>query len=270
MKSKWYCVGLLSFALFASNAWAFVHINVVKPHLPVSPDNPTIRFQWNGEAPTLSNKREILDGAYALASDSALMEALLQEAMGKWNSVETSYLNFEFDVNGAAVIDAEDEVYAIVVEKQESKAVAAAALPNFSSKDKGDSPNKRSGRIIFDCDISISSSKVSAKSLLNTITHELGHCVGLGHPHSNYHSIMSYANIGEHAELGLDDKAGITFLYPEPGESQKVRYMTTCGSLGATGADVPGAALLLLAPLLGLILRRRPISPGSNSSREHL
>ncbi|RZA21053.1 MAG: matrixin family metalloprotease [Proteobacteria bacterium] len=237
-------------------ALAFVHINSVKPHLPVSPESPTITFQWNGEAPPLGDKSEVLDGVYAYASDSQMMEALLFEAMSKWNSVETSYLNFEVGINGGAVIDAEDEIYAIVVETQDSKAVAAAALPNFVSSDKGDSPFKQSGRIIFDCDISIASTKVSAKSLLNTITHELGHCVGLGHPHSNYHSIMSYANIGEHGELGLDDKAGITFLYPEPSESQKVKYMTTCGSLGAANANNPSAAFVLLVPLLGFLFMR--------------
>lgn len=253
MRSKLWT--LLASSLFAASgtAYGFVHINAVKPHLPVSPDNPRVVFQWNGDAPTLSDKDEVLDGQYASATDAELMAVLLQTAMDKWTSVETSYLRFELEVNPGVVIESEDEIYAIVVETQDSKSVAAAALPNFVSGDKGDSPNKQSGRIIFDCDISISSSKVSAKSLLNTITHELGHCVGLGHPHSNYHSIMSYANLGEHGELGLDDKAGITFLYPEPGESQGVKYMTACGVVGGQGT---GWAWLWLGLPLGLLAMR--------------
>lgn len=237
----------------AAPAFAFVHINQVKPHLPVSPENPTVVFQWNGDSPSLSDKGDVLDGAYGNATDSELMEALLRTAMSKWNSVESSYLNFELEINPGVVIDSEDEIYAIVVENQESKSVAAAALPNFISSEKGDSPNKQSGRIIFDCDISVGTSKVSAKSLLNTLTHELGHCVGLGHPHSNYHSIMSYANIGEHGELGLDDKAGISFLYPAPGESQKVQYMTTCGAVGGQGVSLGWTFVLLSLPLLPLL-----------------
>ena len=232
----------------STSAQGFVHINSVKPHLPVSPESPTVTFQWNGDSPTLSDKGEVFDGLYASLPDAELMEALLRSAMDKWNSVETSYLSLELVVNAGVVIESEDEIYAIVVETQDSKSVAATAMPTFVSEDKGEAPHKQSGRIIFDCDISISSAKVSAKSLLNTIIHELGHCVGLGHPHSNYHSIMSYASLGDHSELGLDDKAGISFLYPEPGESQQVEYMTSCGTIAGNGGGFPG--VLLLIPLL--------------------
>ncbi len=237
----------LLMAGFSEPLYAFVHISPLKPHLPVSREHPTITFQWNGDAPSLSDKAEVLNGAYADASDTALMGALLNEAVKRWNDVESSYLNFEVVVTPGVVKDQEDEIYAIVVENQDSQAVAAAALPIFVSDHPNASPNKKSGRIIFDCDISVSSSGVGAKSLLKTLIHEMGHCLGLGHPHSNYHSIMSYANISGSSQLDLDDKAGISFLYPADGNSEKVRYLTSCGRIEGNGA---GGLALLLLPLL--------------------
>lgn len=248
---------LLPFALFSESLFAFVHISAVKPHLPVSPEHPNIIFQWNGDAPSLSKKAEVFDGIYADASDDELMEALLQEAVAKWNNVESAYLNFEVVVNPGVVKDDEDEIYAIVVESQDSISVAAAALPVFAAKGDSPSGNKKSGRIIYDCDISVSSSGVDAQELLRTLVHELGHCVGLGHPHSNYHSIMSYSNMSSSAELGLDDKAGISFLYPEPGVSQDVKYLTSCGSIA--GVSSQGFWLLFL-PLAALLPRRKKAS----------
>lgn len=248
-KSFW-TLGLLLFV--GTPALAFVHISQKKPHLPVSPANPTVTFYWNGESPSLKNKEEILDGIFADASDQALMEALLVRAMNTWNSVETAYLDFQMQVDPTVANDKDDGIYSIVVEEQDSKSVAAAAQPNFA-----DEGGERNGKIIFDCDISVSSAKVDAKALLRTLVHELGHCIGLGHPHSNYHSIMSYSGLSDSAELGLDDKAGITFLYPEEDISQDVRYLTTCGTVG--GGDGGGGALLFtpLAVILLRMLRKR-------------
>ncbi|MBC7531805.1 MAG: matrixin family metalloprotease [Oligoflexus sp.] len=253
----------IALALVCGLVWsgvasAFVHISSVKPHLPVSPEHPRITFQWNGDAPKLSEKEKVFDGLYAESSDAELMLALLNAAVGKWNDVESAYLFFDVVVNAGVVKDDEDEIYAIVVEGQDSQTVAAASLPMFVSAHPGDSLNKKSGKIIFDCDISVSSHKVPAKELLRTLVHELGHCVGLGHPHSSYHSIMSYANVSSSAELGLDDKAGISYLYPQAGVSQDVQYMTTCSSLGSEGQGSGAGNLVLLgSPLLLLLVALR-------------
>ena len=228
----WFALVGTLFIGHAGDLYGFVHIAAVKPHLPVSPEQPTLVFQWNGDAPKLSGKGAVLDGAFQHASDNELMAALLQDAVKRWNDVESSYLRFDVIINTGVVQDNEDEIYAIFVESQDSQAVAAAALPVFVSDDPDASPNKSNGRIIFDCDISVSSSDVSAKALLKTLVHEMGHCLGLGHAHSNYHSIMSYANISDSSQLGLDDKAGVSFLYPAAGTSQKVKNLTTCGTIG--------------------------------------
>jgi hypothetical protein len=244
---------LLLLGLGSSPALGFVHISQLKPRLPVSPDSPTITFLWNGDAPELTEKDEVLEGSFANASDQDLMAALLTRAMNTWNNVPTAYVILVMEQDATAHIDENDETFSIVVESQESEAVAAAALPSFMTSDPEPSGLENDPKMIHDCDISISDSSVPAKSLLRTLVHELGHCLGLGHPHSSYRSIMSYSSLDESAKLSLDDKAGVSFLYPEPGESENVRYLTTCGVVGGRRS---AAGLWLSLPVLLLGWRR--------------
>lgn len=238
---------LLTLLLGSSQALSFVHISQLKPRLPVNPDAPTITFLWNGDAPNLTEKEEVLDGAFADSSDQDLMAALLTRAMNSWNNVPTAYVNLNLQQDASAQIDENDETFSIVVEPQQSKAVAAASLPSFISNDPEPSDLERDVHIIHDCDISVSSSSVAAKALLRTLIHELGHCLGLGHPHSSYRSIMSYSSLDDSANLALDDKAGVSFLYPEPSEAEDVQYLTTCGGVGGHSAT---AGVWLCVPLL--------------------
>ena len=247
--------GLWVLFFLSSQASAFVHISQLKPRLPVSPESPSLTFYWNGDSPRLTEKDRVLDGVFAGASDFDLMEALLQAAVNQWNNVPTAYIELEVAFDATAELDADDESFSIVVEEQDSQAVAAAALPSFTSDDPDPSAVERNPHIIHDCDITVSNSSVSAKSLFRTLVHELGHCLGLGHPHSSYRSIMSYSTLDDSAELALDDKAGVSFLYPEPGESEKVEYLTTCGAVG--GQASPGFLLgWLLTPALLIGCRR--------------
>jgi hypothetical protein len=247
--------GLCCLFFFSSQALAFVHISQLKPRLPVSPESPSMIFYWNGDSPRLTEKDEVLDGVFAGASDFDLMEALLQAAVNQWNNVPTAYIELDIGFDDTAKLDADDEKFSIVVEEQDSQAVAAAALPSFTSDDPEASAAERDPEIIHDCDITVSNSSVSAKALYRTLVHELGHCLGLGHPHSSYRSIMSYSTLDDSAELALDDKAGVSFLYPEPGESAKVDYLTTCGGVG--GQSAPGFLLgWFLLPALLVVCRR--------------
>jgi hypothetical protein len=243
MRSK----AILWLALVSQPAFSFVHISQLKPRLPVSPQNPVVTFVWNGDAPRLTEKGKVLDGVFVDSSDQDLMAALLTTAMNTWNNVPTAYIVLNMEQNSASRIDEHDETFSIVVEAQDSQAVAAAALPSFMTNDPDASDRENNSHIIHDCDISVSNSSVPAKSLLRTLVHELGHCLGLGHPHSSYRSIMSYSSLDDSASLSLDDKAGVSFLYPEPGESEDVQYLTTCG---VAGAGAQGFGLWITVPLL--------------------
>ncbi len=110
--------GLCGYLLLSSSAAsAFVHIHQLKPHLAISPSNPTVDFLWNGEAPELSEKDGVFEGAFADASDEDLMEALLSEAVNAWNRVETAYVELQVSENTGATLDENDEDFAIVVDE---------------------------------------------------------------------------------------------------------------------------------------------------------
>lgn len=73
----------------------------------------------------------------------------------------------------------------------------------------------KSGKIVG-CDITGEPDMLdSAKDFVRTLTHELGHCLGLDHPQETVNAIMSYFHDRDHnTRLLIDDKMGITFLYP--------------------------------------------------------
>jgi hypothetical protein len=236
---------------------SFVLLGKKEARLPVSPESPTVTFTWSldGKAPKLKDKEKFKDGAYANYSDAELTPLLIQEAMDQWNMIRGSYLQLSLSTTtGTLTPDKEDEQNFIIVEKAPSASVAAYAAPNVD----GDTS------LIKDCDIVINDIKTSTMSLLETLTHELGHCVGLGHPHSNYGAIMSYSRQGKSHRLSSDDKAGTIYLYPDPDyDASNPKEMIGCGAIkGAHGRTKTGAwiYLLFLIPFMIDNLRKIPMS----------
>ena len=65
------------------------------------------------------------------------------------------------------------------------------------------------------CTISADESLLdSAEEFTRTITHEIGHCLGLDHPQESVNSIMSYYTPRDIVRLQIDDKMGLIYLYP--------------------------------------------------------
>lgn len=218
---------------------------LLSPHgakLDVSAEMPEVMFVWNGETPTIDKKNEYAGGAYQDLNDRDFFAQLLQDAMDVWNEVPGSYVIMTM-TEGDGIADPEDGQHSIVIDSVNAS-TAAFASPR---------PDENNPKILFDCDITISSKKVKARSVAFTIAHELGHCLGLGHPHTNYSAMMSYSRGSTSLKLGADDIAGIIYLYPDPNYSDgEPKELLGCGVVA--GMDRSSAAFFLMllmgAPLL--------------------
>ena len=102
--------------------------------------------------------------------------------------------------------------------------------------------------------------------LQNTLTHELGHVIGLDHSSVHDASMAPYSTIGETSkrELHLDHKEGHEFIYNHPIEgSTPTEENTTQNSNGSSGNDNPNQPTSLNGGSYGT---NRAISACSTSS----
>lgn len=253
MKKSSTLVALAMTVGFTPSLTGFVLLGKHKSILPATPAAPTVEFIYdpNGEVPPMSKKDELMEGQYAKLTDAQLLPILLQHAMDQWNTIRGSYLRMTMvPSTGTPQRDRTDRLNVILAERSSNASTAAFATPETNP----DNPDQ-----IYDCDISISLNATSANSLLETITHELGHCVGLGHPHNNYGAIMSYSRGGSSYKLGADDKAGAIFLYPDPTYvDSNPKELIACGNIGKYQRASRALAVVVVGfPLLIVTLRRR-------------
>ncbi|MCX6117966.1 MAG: M57 family metalloprotease [Proteobacteria bacterium] len=243
---------LLAILAFTPSLTGFVLLGKNKAKLPATPESPEIEFIYdpNGEVPPLSSKDALLDGQYANLSDQELFPILLQIAVDQWNGVRGSYLRLKLvPATSTPERSRDDKLNVILAERNTNASTAAFATPE-NNPDNADE--------ISDCDISVSLSGAKATSMLETLTHEIGHCVGLGHPHNNYGAIMSYSRGGSSYKLGADDKAGAIFLYPDPAYvDDKPKELIGCGNIGIEANVMYVTWMIVLLPLLALTRKYR-------------
>ena len=246
LASVW--TGALFTALPARDAKAFVLVSKTPRRLDASPSSPTVTFKWNETTPSIKDKDKLFDGANKDLDDVEYMALMLQLAMDQWNDVHGSYLRLAFERDPTVVTDTEDRIHAISVSSKVG--TTSAAFAQFNYQIDGNETNT-----IADCDIYLSDSSVSARNMVTTLVHELGHCIGLGHNHTNYQSIMGYSRSGNSYKPGADDKAGVSWLYPDPAVSDEApAELVACGVVPGGSGENPRGMNVVIWSMLALPL----------------
>lgn len=154
-----------------------------------------------GSSRTISNDLPNSDPLYN--NGAALTEQqLLNSVMGDYNSIHSSFLILAPDTDTDFANNGRDHQITI------SEGVA-------SGLSGGEAEPKVSGQFITSCKITlVSQAYKTAKTYLHMVSHEIGHCIGLEHPQETTESVMSYFHGKDVYRLAIDDKMGVTYLYP--------------------------------------------------------
>jgi len=149
---------------------------------------------------------------------SASLLTLTQRVLDEYNNVESSFVTLDLYPQDISQPPGTKEGFSTFTTDTARYRTITICF-NF-----GNDPTA-SGQALLDfrdgdwvaCEIQLADYHLTLSSSYQaTLLHELGHCLGLGHPQDTEQAIMSYNHNGySKIQLGLDDKMGLTYLYPK-------------------------------------------------------
>lgn len=143
---------------------------------------------------------------------TANVDAVMQSIFDDYNNVNAAYLN---------LVPISDSDY-----DEATSPVITLKTQSSGGNTSGEASPKTSGGQIESCEISLDDKNFdSLEMYIGTVTHEIGHCLGLLHPQETVSSVMSY--FSSDIRLQIDDKMGVSWLYPK--ERSKLVEKNTLG-----------------------------------------
>jgi hypothetical protein len=222
---RWTILLILLLTFIPQTAFSYVYLSPLRPKL-VPAEGLTQEFHLTSEAPVFSDKDTFEDGVYSDYSDDEVFSLLVQRAMNYWNDVPQLSIQLKVGSERKGVINPDDNLFSVGI----------ATISSVASGLAYPVPDENDSRRLQDCDIQVGTDIDSIPSFIFVLVHEFGHCLGLGHNHSDPDAIMGYWQPRNEVALGLDDVAGVLSLYP-PISGEKIQPFAPCGSLaGRTGA----------------------------------
>lgn len=135
-------------------------------------------------------------------SSNLTLSTVMQSIYDDFNNINTSYLTL--------VSSSDSDFAALGGDRTITISFGGASGGNTGEA----SLQMRDGKFVG-CSIIIEESSLSSvKNFTATMTHELGHCLGLDHPQETVNAVMSYYRYNNTIRLQIDDKMGITYLFP--------------------------------------------------------
>lgn len=161
--------------------------------------SPKIFVKFCAEPSVTRNDLPVGDPLYGQALNFSL---IMNSIYNDFNSIESAYVQLVSDAD-SEFAGSVGRTISICVSNV-AGAGSGFATPRYGGDGK-----------ITGCEITLSPATTDeASTFVATVTHEIGHCLGLDHAHETDQAIMSYFYDRNKPRLQMDDKMGIIQQFP--------------------------------------------------------
>jgi hypothetical protein len=184
----------------------------------ISRNDPTVWIKLCTNQPTIETYD--IPSSDPLGGLNPTYQQIVQSVIDDYNAVQTSYFRFALyptNPSSPGIPLPGDSTFTLAKGNVRTIEVCFDGTSTNSGLSSGHAqPTYADNGDIVGCEIKgRPDSTKKASQLIQLLTHELGHCVGLDHNQPSINSVMSYFISPDLIRLANDDKSGITYLYPK-------------------------------------------------------